>query len=41
MEWMKEKGIRDVYDVGEVVQEYYRNSEALLDKIESESLEEG
>lgn len=38
LEWMKEKEIRNVYDVGEVFEEYYKNRDELLDKIEAESL---
>ncbi len=40
LEWMKEKDIRNVYDVGEVFEEYYKNRDALLDKIEADDLKE-
>ncbi len=39
LEWMKEKNIRDVYDVGEVVEKYYKEPEELLDRIEAEGIE--
>ncbi len=38
LQWMKEKEITDVEDVGEVFQKYYRDPQGLLDEIESESL---
>lgn len=33
LDWMKEKEINNVYKLGEIVQEYYRDSEAFIDKI--------
>lgn len=35
IEWMKEQEITDIYEVGKVIQSYYRDPEAMLDKIES------
>jgi flagellar protein FlaI len=36
LEWMKKKGIRSVFDVGAVIQEYYRDPEAIMKKIRGE-----
>jgi flagellar protein FlaI len=33
LEWMKKKGIRSVFDVGAVIQEYYLDPEAVMKKI--------
>ncbi|KXA91257.1 hypothetical protein AKJ57_01940 [candidate division MSBL1 archaeon SCGC-AAA259A05] len=40
LEWLREKEIRDVYKVGEVVQEYYRDPDAFFENIELEGLRE-
>ncbi len=39
LEWMKERDIRNVYDVGDVVEEYYKDPEGLLERIESGSID--
>jgi len=36
LEWMKQKGIRNIFDVGKVIQEYYRDPEGVLKKVRSE-----
>ncbi|KXA98433.1 hypothetical protein AKJ39_02090 [candidate division MSBL1 archaeon SCGC-AAA259J03] len=38
LEWMREENIRDVYEVGRIVEQYYRYRDKLLSKIESEIL---
>ncbi len=40
LEWMRENDIRDVMDVGDVFERYYRDPQGFLDEIESENLEE-
>lgn len=32
--WMKREGLRDVFEVGKIIQEYYRDPNAVLNKIE-------
>jgi len=39
LEWMRKEKIRDVYDLGRVVEAYYRNSETLIKKIEADVLD--
>jgi flagellar protein FlaI len=36
LEWMKEKGIRNIFDVGKTIQEYYRDPEGTLKRIRKE-----
>jgi len=36
LEWMKQKGIRNIFDVGKVIQEYYRDPESVLKRVRSE-----
>lgn len=36
VEWMREQEIRDIFEVGEVIQEYYRDPEGLLERVESD-----
>ncbi|MEM2205579.1 MAG: hypothetical protein QW603_04940, partial [Candidatus Hadarchaeales archaeon] len=33
LEWMRQKGIRNVFEVGKVIQEYYQDPEGLLKKV--------
>lgn len=36
LEWMKQKNIRNVFEVGNFIQEYYRDPESMLKKIRAE-----
>lgn len=36
LEWMRKKGIRNVFDVGAVIQEYYQAPEAMMKKVRGE-----
>jgi len=36
LEWMKQKGIRNIFEVGSVIQEYYRDPESVMGKIRSD-----
>jgi len=36
LEWMKRRGIRNIFEVGNVIQEYYRNPEGILKRVKSE-----
>lgn len=38
LEWMREENIRDIYEVGRIVEEYYRDKDSLLNKVESTAL---
>ncbi len=33
LEWMKQKGIRNIYEVGKVVQDYYRDPDSVMEKV--------
>jgi flagellar protein FlaI len=37
LEWMTEKGINDINEVGKIVSEYYADPKAVLDRVEDES----
>lgn len=36
LEWMKQKDIRNIFDVGKVIQEYYRDPESVVKRIHAE-----
>jgi flagellar protein FlaI len=36
LEWMRERDIRNIFEVGKVIQEYYRDSEAVLKRVKTE-----
>ncbi|MEM2192776.1 MAG: hypothetical protein QXG38_04100, partial [Candidatus Hadarchaeales archaeon] len=36
LEWMKNKGIRNVFEVGKVIQQYYRDPESIMKQIKKE-----
>lgn len=36
LEWMKQKGIRNIFEVGSIIQEYYRDPESVMEKIRSD-----
>ncbi|MFQ6129286.1 MAG: CpaF family protein [Candidatus Hadarchaeaceae archaeon] len=36
LEWMKHKGIRNIFEVGKVIQEYYRDPEGTLKRVQAE-----
>jgi flagellar protein FlaI len=36
LEWMGHKGLRNIFEVGNVIQEYYRDPENVLKRIRSE-----
>jgi flagellar protein FlaI len=36
LEWMGQKGVRNIFDVGKVIQEYYRGPENVLKRIRAE-----
>ncbi|MDI6883566.1 MAG: CpaF family protein [Hadesarchaea archaeon] len=36
LEWMMERGIRNLFEVGRIIQEYYRDPEAILKRVRSE-----
>ena len=36
LEWMKEEGIRNIFEVGRVIQEYYRDPAAVLKRVRAE-----
>ena len=36
LEWMKQKGIRNIFEVGRIIQEYYRDPESVLRRIHAE-----
>ena len=36
LEWMKERGIRNIFEVGKVVQDYYRDPEGVMKRVRTE-----
>jgi len=36
LEWMRQKGIRNIFEVGSTIQEYYRDPESVMEKIRSD-----
>jgi flagellar protein FlaI len=36
LEWMGQKGVRNIFDVGKIIQEYYRDPESVLKNIHAE-----
>jgi type IV secretory pathway ATPase VirB11/archaellum biosynthesis ATPase len=36
LEWMKEWDIRNIFEVGKIIQEYYRDPEAVLRRVKTE-----
>jgi flagellar protein FlaI len=36
LEWMRERDIRNIFEVGKIIQEYYRDSDAVLKRVKTE-----
>ncbi|MEW6592279.1 MAG: CpaF family protein [Candidatus Hadarchaeota archaeon] len=36
LEWMKERGIRNVFEVGKIIQDYYRDPESIMKRVKTE-----
>jgi flagellar protein FlaI len=36
LEWMRQRGIRNIFEVGRIIQEYYRDPENILKRVKSE-----
>lgn len=41
LEWMNKRGIRNIFEVGRIIQEYYRNPEGVLKRVRSEKGSKG